>query len=46
MSSGEGGKFCSFPSTAGSNFRRVLELGGVEGVCIASDSNFSQGSIL
>lgn len=46
VSSGEGGKFCSFPSIAGCNFRRVLELGGVEGVCVASDGNFSWGSIL
>lgn len=46
MSSGEGGKFCSFPSIAGCNFRRVLELGGVEGVCVASDGSFSWGSLL
>lgn len=45
MSSGEGGKFCSFPSIAGCNFRRVLELGGVEGVCVASDGNLSRGSL-
>lgn len=46
MSAGGGGKFCSFSSIAGSNFRRVLELGEVEGVCVPSDSDFSQGSVL
>lgn len=46
MGSGEGGKFCSFPSIAGCNFRQVLELGGVESVCVASDGNFSQGGLL
>lgn len=45
VSSGEGGKFCSFPSITGGNFRGVLELGGVEDVCVASDGNLSRGSL-